>query len=463
MTPDAEPISRLLHDLTPEPPVPLQLENIALRVRNRRSRQAASALTFAVLTIAVAMVLPRSLGQHTNPATSHDTASTNGTAPSGSTAPAPVCQTNAMRLGLAWQTVDGRLVSALTVTNQTGEICTLRSRPLLDPLNQNGQPLDTQQVQPVPAAPAPVALRPGASAASSVYWSDWCSGPQPGSTLRVGWLGGGSSIVSSSNQYPPRSCAKGTPPAGTVSSGWFLSLLTPPGTARTVTENETFLNGQETIQPPVRPATDFPTTPRQALALATSPLANGGTVTVEYGLYSNNTAGTYDPKPLNKTRLFFQRVPAYIVVTRSPTLAFPTSQSGPGVAVTAVDAATGKPLGTSGEGTSQTSATPTPADNCGWTLTVNGTNVTSIHGQTSITVHRGDRLGVTVTAGCKTPTLLSATGTARFSRNSDGTITPTTAGNAEISADLAACGIHTTDPCFANPATLGPIRVTVEL
>ena len=467
MTPDPETLSRLLHDLTPQPPVTVHLADVADRMRRRRRWQTTATLATVCLLVAAAVTVPVAISRHGHPSAP---ATPDGGTQGRQLAPAPGCPIDKLQLTLTWVSRDRVLAGVLTATNRTGHPCALNARPALSPLDVSDRPLDTEQFEPNPAGPGPLRLSAGASAVSAISWGNWCSGPLPSQRVRVSWAGGGTTTVSATGPRPPTSCpATPQTPAGQLSSSWFRALLSPPGQAVTITSNQTFIAGKVTLQPPNGPARNFPVTPVQALALTepSDDLGAGGSVTVEYGLYSNNDYGTYNPKTGTTTKLYMQRVPAYIVINRGPNETAPGSRThGPGVNVSGLIAATGQTLGRTGEvGTDSDVTRPGPAG-CAWNLSANGTKVTASDGPTGITLHVGDELDVSNVSGCPSPTTLGASASASAgalaATSSRSRLVATTPGTTRLSVQLIGCsssGLR--PPCFGSLAIIGDLQVTV--
>ena len=121
--------------------------------------------------------------------------------PSASTIPA--CTSAQLRAVGSMQGAAGSREGGITVTNLSGQTCTLEGTPAVTLLNQNLDPITSGVTfssspagwvadrSPQPAGWPVVTLQPGDSASVRIRWSNWCPDGRAGPLWRIGIPGGG--------------------------------------------------------------------------------------------------------------------------------------------------------------------------------------------------------------------------------------------------------------------------------
>ena len=137
--------------------------------------------------------------------------------------PAPsagrVCTPADLTLALAWTKDGARLTGVVTATNHTSAACDLAVKPSIYPLDSQGNRLPVSNVVTAEGYAGPSRLMPGASATSTVTWSNWC-GTRASATTQIDWGTAIATVVATGPTAP--ACSTGAP--NTIGSSWFGPL-----------------------------------------------------------------------------------------------------------------------------------------------------------------------------------------------------------------------------------------------
>lgn len=129
----------------------------------------------------------------------------------GASDPVP-CDFRELDVHVTWRRDAGGLRGAVTVINTSGRTCSLISKPVVEPLDEEGSTLGIAQVQTTEARLRPLPLLPGSRARAGLAWTTWC-GRRPSGAVLVDKV-----RAQAVGPSAPR-CHAGEPPQ--VSSTWF--------------------------------------------------------------------------------------------------------------------------------------------------------------------------------------------------------------------------------------------------
>ena len=134
----------------------------------------------------------------------------------------PPCGSGDLAVSVRWsRATSGGLRGEVVAENVSGRVCRLGSKPGLQPLGSDGQPLGVDQwVTLEMRVPPFVILEPGQSASAPITWSGW-SGRSASGRIVVSWQGG-SATVDAAGPIEPGPPKRGV--VGSLSSSWFTRI-----------------------------------------------------------------------------------------------------------------------------------------------------------------------------------------------------------------------------------------------
>lgn len=129
----------------------------------------------------------------------------------------PAATADDLELRLSWEADEtGSLYGELHARNVSNHRVRVEGKPLLQPIGQDGSPLNVEHVVTTEfRVPPYVDLAPGQQAVAPVNWAGW-KGPPASGRVRVEWAGGSAELTVDGPSQPSR-----TEEPMNSSSSWF--------------------------------------------------------------------------------------------------------------------------------------------------------------------------------------------------------------------------------------------------